>query len=155
MTAVSRRSRVAGPALGAALAVAALAPAVAQTAGEAGALRAKEAATALARNQADKAVELYTQALADQGLPNDRRASVLNDRGVAHSRLGQAKSAIEDFNRAVQLAPGREQALASASGGRPRVNRIELIFGADGQQVVLRQAAGRGGRSATFTFSLG
>ncbi|MDH4074552.1 MAG: hypothetical protein OEW29_01355 [Acidimicrobiia bacterium] len=56
---------------------------------------------------------------------------------------------------AVQLAPGREQALASEQGGRPRVHRIELIFGADGQQVVLRQAAARGGRSATFTFSLG
>lgn len=56
---------------------------------------------------------------------------------------------------AVQLAPGREQVLASDQGGRPRVNRIELTFGADGQQVVLRQAAGRGGRSATFTFGLG
>ena len=76
--------------------------------------------------------------------------------GLGSGVVGTAQlEAADAAGGAVQLAPGREQALASASGGRPRVNRIELIFGADGQQVVLRQAAGRGGRSATFTFSLG
>lgn len=76
--------------------------------------------------------------------------------GLGSGVVGTAQlEAAGDAAGAVQLAPGREQALASAPGGRPRVDRLELIFGADGQQVVLRQAAGRGGRSATFTFSLG
>jgi tetratricopeptide (TPR) repeat protein len=80
-------------------------PALSQAPGEAGAQRAREAAVHLQRKQADKAVQLFTEALADQGLPNDRRASIYNDRGVAYSRLGQSRPAIEDFNRAVQLAP--------------------------------------------------
>lgn len=76
--------------------------------------------------------------------------------GLGSGVVGTAQlEAAGDAGGAVQLAPGREQALASAPGGRPRVARIELVFGADGQQVVLRQAEGRGGRSATFTFSLG
>lgn len=76
--------------------------------------------------------------------------------GLGSGVVGTAQLEAEgDAAGAVQLAPGREQALASTPGGRPRVNRIELIFGADGQQVVLRQATARGGRSATFTFSLG
>ncbi len=77
--------------------------------------------------------------------------------GLGSGVVGTAQLEAEggEAGGAVQLAPGREQALASGSGGRPRVNRIELTFGADGQQVVLRQAAGRGGHSATFTFSLG
>jgi len=76
--------------------------------------------------------------------------------GLGSGVVGTAQlEASEGPGGAVQLAPGREQVLASEPGGRPGVNRIELIFGADGQQVVLRQAAGRGGRSATFTFSLG
>lgn len=78
---------------------------VAHAAGETGALRAREAAAALHKNQAVKAVQLYTEALTDAGLPNDRRAAIHNDRGVAHARLNQTRAAIDDFNRAVQLFP--------------------------------------------------
>lgn len=74
-------------------------------AGETGQQRAKEAAIALQRNQVDRAVQLLTEALADPGIPNDRRAAIHNDRGVAYSRLNQSKAAIEDFNRSVQLFP--------------------------------------------------
>ncbi len=90
----------------AALALAALAaPLDVRAAGEAGLQRAKEAAIALNRNQVDRAVVLFTEALADPGLPNDRRASLHNDRGVAYSRLNQVRAAIDDFNRSVQLFP--------------------------------------------------
>ena len=41
----------------------------------------------------------------DKTLPNDRRATILNDRGVAYSRRQQPKEAIDDFNRAIQLYP--------------------------------------------------
>jgi tetratricopeptide (TPR) repeat protein len=77
----------------------------ARAAGETGAQRAKEAAIALQRNQVDRAVVLYSEALADPGLPNDRRAALHNDRGVAYSRLNQPRAAIDDFNRSVQLFP--------------------------------------------------
>lgn len=77
----------------------------ATAAGEAGEARAKEAATSLQRGQVEKATQLYTEALADTGLSNNRRASIYNDRGVAFARLNQSRVAIDDFNKAVQLAP--------------------------------------------------
>lgn len=67
--------------------------------------KAQEAAAALVRGDAAQAVASYSDALADQSLPNDRRAILLNDRGVAYARLGQPKLALEDFNRAVRLFP--------------------------------------------------
>lgn len=73
--------------------------------GETGAQRAKEGASALQRGNADRAVVLFTDALGDASLPNDRRAAVLNDRGVAYSRLNQPRAAIDDFNKSVQLFP--------------------------------------------------
>ena len=73
--------------------------------GDEGFAKAKEAATALQRGNADQAVLLYSTALADQGLSNDRRAAFLNDRGVALARLNKLRAAIDDFNMSVQLAP--------------------------------------------------
>jgi tetratricopeptide (TPR) repeat protein len=64
-----------------------------------------QAATALVRGETGQAVAGYTEALQDTSLPNDRRASILNDRGVAYTRLNQAKLAIDDFNKAAQLFP--------------------------------------------------
>jgi tetratricopeptide (TPR) repeat protein len=66
---------------------------------------AREAGLALARGQIEQAVDLYTKALQDKTLPNERRAVLLSDRGVAHARLQKPKEAIEDFNRAIQLYP--------------------------------------------------
>ena len=74
-------------------------------AGENGEARGKEAAAAMQRGQIEKATQLYTEALADTGLPNSRRAALHNDRGVAFARLNQSRVAIDDFNRAVQLSP--------------------------------------------------
>ncbi len=65
----------------------------------------QEAASALLRGNAAQAVTLYTEALKEASLTNDRRGAVLNDRAVAYARSGQTKLAIEDFNRSVQLFP--------------------------------------------------
>ena len=67
--------------------------------------RAREAGAALARGSTDQAIALYTEALADKTLPNERRATILTDRGVAYWRANNTKEALEDFNRAVQLYP--------------------------------------------------
>jgi len=65
----------------------------------------EEAAAQLMRGDVSKAVEAYSQALKDTGLANDRRATILNDRGVANVRLGETKLALEDYNRAIELFP--------------------------------------------------
>lgn len=62
-------------------------------------------ATALVKGDSANAVVSFTEALKDTGLSNDRRASLLNDRGVAYMRSGQPKLAIDDFNQAAQLFP--------------------------------------------------
>jgi tetratricopeptide (TPR) repeat protein len=66
---------------------------------------AEEGAALLIRGDAAAAVMSYSAALKDTGLPNDRRATILNDRGVANVRLGETKAALEDYNRAVELFP--------------------------------------------------
>lgn len=68
-------------------------------------LKLREAAAVLQRGNVEQALALYDQVLQDKTLPNDRRAIILNDRGVAYARRQQPKEAIEDFNRAIQLYP--------------------------------------------------
>jgi tetratricopeptide (TPR) repeat protein len=63
------------------------------------------AAGYLARGQTTEAINAYSAALADNTLSNDRRATLLNDRGVAYARAGQVKLAVEDFNTAATLFP--------------------------------------------------
>ena len=81
------------------------APGEATTAGPAQAGSAQEGASALLRGNVSQAITLYTEALKEPSLTNDRRGSILNDRAVAYARSGQTKLAIDDFNRAVQLFP--------------------------------------------------
>lgn len=66
---------------------------------------AEEGAGALVRGEAQAAVLNYTEALKDTALSNDRRAAILNDRGVANVKLAQTRQAFEDFNLAAQLFP--------------------------------------------------
>lgn len=66
---------------------------------------AQEAARAQAQGNLDQALTLLGEALADSQLSNDRRAVILADRGALLARLNQAKAAIDDLNRAVQLYP--------------------------------------------------
>jgi tetratricopeptide (TPR) repeat protein len=68
-------------------------------------LKLREAAAVLQRGNVEQALALYDQVLQDKTLPNDRRAIILNDRGVAYARRQQPKEAIEDFNRAIALYP--------------------------------------------------
>ena len=68
-------------------------------------LRARQAVAALRSDRSEDAIRLYNAALAADGLPNDQRALLLIDRGVARARLGQPRAALEDFNRAIQLVP--------------------------------------------------
>ena len=88
-----------------ALLVALPAPLPAWAQSESGQLRVREAAAAIVRGNLDQAIALYNEALDDKSLPNDRRATILNDRGVAYARRQQHKEAIDDFNRAIQLYP--------------------------------------------------
>jgi tetratricopeptide (TPR) repeat protein len=82
-----------------------LAASRAQAPAAAPAAKGQEASSALLRGNVAQALALYTEGLKDNTLPNDRRAAILNDRGVAYHRLGQPKLALDDFNRAVQLFP--------------------------------------------------
>jgi tetratricopeptide (TPR) repeat protein len=77
----------------------------ARAAGEAAQLKVQEAAASLLKGNVQEALAGYNAALQDETLPNDRRAAILNDRGVAYTRLNQPKLAIDDYNRAVQLFP--------------------------------------------------
>src|SRR3989304_1749521 len=88
-----------------AIALISLSPAGAYAAAADAAMKAQDAAPALVRGDPNKAVAGYTDALKDPALPNDRRATILNDRAVAYARLGQTKLAIDDFNKAAQLFP--------------------------------------------------
>ncbi|MDX2287851.1 MAG: tetratricopeptide repeat protein [Hyphomicrobiaceae bacterium] len=80
-------------------------PAGAAENAEIAALRQRDAAAALARGSNEEAVAHYTTALAAPDLPNDRRATLLNDRAVAYVRLGKTRLAVDDFNKAVELFP--------------------------------------------------
>lgn len=67
--------------------------------------RSQEGSAALVRGSASTAITAFTEALKEPNLPNDRKATILNDRAVAYGRLGQTRLAVEDYNRAVQLFP--------------------------------------------------
>jgi tetratricopeptide (TPR) repeat protein len=67
--------------------------------------KSQDAPAALVKSSASGAVGVFTEALKDANITNDRRAALLNDRAVAYGRLGQTRLAIEDFNRAAQLFP--------------------------------------------------
>ena len=70
-----------------------------------GLLKARQAGLAQSKGRLPEAVALYTEALKDRQLTNDRKGVILADRGVIHARLGQTKQAIVDFNQAVTLFP--------------------------------------------------
>jgi len=67
--------------------------------------KAGDGASALVRGDLQQALSSYSESLSDTALSNDRRAAILNDRGVVYIKLGQARQAIEDFNAAAQLFP--------------------------------------------------
>ncbi len=71
----------------------------------AGDVKAQQAAIAFRQGRMDEALGLYEAALSDRTLGNERRASILTDRGVVYARLKQVREAIADFNAAIKLFP--------------------------------------------------
>ena len=88
-----------------ALALAAAPSPLAARVGESTQLYVRNGALALQRGKSTEAVQHYSTALSDRSLADDRRATILNDRGVAYVRMGRTREAIEDFNKAVELFP--------------------------------------------------
>jgi len=68
-------------------------------------LYAQEGVNALMRGNNAKAIEAYDKALADENLPEARRASIHNDRGVAHWRERRYEQALADFETSIALNP--------------------------------------------------
>lgn len=68
-------------------------------------LYAQEGVNALMRGNNAKAIEAYGKALADETLPELRRASIHNDRGVAHWREQRHEQALADFEKSIALNP--------------------------------------------------
>jgi len=83
----------------------AAAPAPARASVEKALLYAQEGVNALMRGNNAKAIEAYDKALADETLPELRRASVHNDRGVAHWRQRRYEQALADFEKSIALNP--------------------------------------------------
>jgi len=68
-------------------------------------LYAQEGVNALMRGNNGKAIEAYGKALEDENLPETRRASIFNDRGVAHWRQRRYEKALADFEESIKLNP--------------------------------------------------
>jgi len=68
-------------------------------------LHVQEGVNALMRGNITKAIRAYDKALQDSNLPDTRRASVFNDRGVAHWRERNYDRALADFSRSIELNP--------------------------------------------------
>ncbi|MBU2534268.1 MAG: tetratricopeptide repeat protein [Alphaproteobacteria bacterium] len=79
-------------------------PAGAQEARESD-VKAQQAAMAFRQGQMSEALRLYDSALEDRTLGNERRASILTDRGVIRERVGRITDAVADFNEAIRLFP--------------------------------------------------
>ena len=67
----------------------------------------------LTKNEFDRAIEAYTQAIA----LNPDFAEAFNHRGMAYGNKGEFDRAIPDFNQAIALNPKNANALFGQSGG--------------------------------------
>ena len=63
----------------------------------------------------DREIEFYTRCIDEDGVRGGRLAIALNNRGVAHHATGDPDSAIEDYDRALAIAP--DYAVAYANRG--------------------------------------
>lgn len=68
-------------------------------------LKANEAGVKLVHGQNREAINLFTDALSERKITSEKRASILNDRGVAYWRSDKPLLALADFNKAVKLYP--------------------------------------------------
>ena len=79
---------------------------------------ADQGAAALHKGDTVAAVAQFTDALSDTALTSDRRAALLNDRGVAFMRLGQSKRA--KLGRGI----GRRTGKGSMAGHRQNIQDV-------------------------------
>ncbi len=68
-------------------------------------LLARKGNTALKRKDNEQAIQYFSEALFAGSLEIYTKASVLNDRGLAYSRLKKFHLALKDFNRAIEAFP--------------------------------------------------
>jgi lipoprotein NlpI len=66
---------------------------------------AKAGLAAADRGDFEVAIQFYTKAIEDKTLPSGALAILFGDRGIAYHRTGRDDRAIEDYDRAIQLAP--------------------------------------------------
>lgn len=78
----------------------------------------KQGVSALASQDPDRAIDLFTSSLASGGLDDQAKALAHYNRGIAHSHLSQLDKALADFNQALQLDPN----LAAAYNNRGMVH---------------------------------
>ncbi len=67
--------------------------------------RAQEGGAELAAGRFERARAIFDDVLSAKDVAGERRASLLNDRGVALWRLGNLPASVEDFNAAISLVP--------------------------------------------------
>jgi tetratricopeptide (TPR) repeat protein len=70
-----------------------------------GDVKAQQAAIAFRQGRLEESLRLFEAALSDRSLGNERRASILTDRGVVYSRIRKVREAFADFNTAIKLFP--------------------------------------------------
>jgi tetratricopeptide (TPR) repeat protein len=68
-------------------------------------LKLQQGRIALLRGQHRTAVQFLTEAIFSTDIPEDARAFALGHRGLARTYLGELRTAIHDFNTAIELAP--------------------------------------------------
>lgn len=68
-------------------------------------LLARKGNTALIKKENDNAIQSLTEALETGGVPIYTKASILNDRGLAYTRLNDHPKALADFNKAIESFP--------------------------------------------------
>lgn len=73
---------------------------------------------ALAQQDPDRAMDLFTRALEAGNLEGQTKALAFYNRGIAHSHLSQLNQALADFNQALQLDPN----LAAAYNNRGMIH---------------------------------
>ncbi len=105
-------------------------------------LYAQEGVNALMRGNNAKAIEAYGKALEDENLPEARRASIYNDRGVAHWREQRHERALEDFEKSIELNPDYAPVYNNRGNVLMATGRIEEAIEDFSQAIALAPAYG-------------
>ena len=105
-------------------------------------LYAQEGVNALMRGNNARAIEAYGNALKDENLPQTRRASVYNDRGVAYWREGRYEKALSDFQKSTDLNPDYAPVYNNRGNVLMAMGRIEDAIEDFSQAISLAPAYG-------------